>query len=257
MTAKGQSRTWRAPARRIRNAGYYVAGRLWRDAIVGIRTDQKVVALTFDDGPDPDYAPGILDALREHKVPATFFLLGRNVDAHPQSARQIAEHGHTLGNHGYSHRRFPDLSRAELAREIFDCEDAIERATGQRPRLVRPPYGNQTAAKHALLRSLGYQTTFWSASGDDWRGDPSQDIASRAIDQTRPGGIILLHDGWEPAANDISPKPTHDRLRDRTPTIQALPIIVDTLTRQGYRFVTVPDLLKLGRPRRQRWFVPD
>lgn len=255
MNVREVPRRFRPPARRAGNIGYHLAGRLWRDSIVGIKTEEKVIALTFDDGPDPDYAPGILDVLREHQVPATFFMLGRNVDAHPASALQIAEHGHALGNHGYSHRRFPDLRRAELVREIFQCEDALQRATGQKPKIMRPPFGNQTLAKHMLLRSLGYTTIFWSVSGDDWQGDPAQDITMRVIDGARPGAVILLHDGWEPEAGDTDPSPEHELMRDRTPTIEALPTIITQLTEQGYRFVTVPELFKHGRTRREALFI--
>lgn len=238
MRLRSKRQRFRAPLRRLGHAEY---------SIVGCHTDDKIVALTFDDGPNPTYTPQILTVLREHRVSATFFLLGRNVDAYPDHARQIATESHAIGNHSYSHRRFPSLSRKELIREIFACDEAIFRATGQRPRIARPPFGHQTPAQRILLRRLGYQTIFWSASGEDWKGDPADDIASRVIANAVPGGIILLHDGWEPPIDDSISASEYDRFRDRTPTVQALPMILKELTLQGYRFVTLPELLRAGR----------
>lgn len=223
-------------------------------AIVGCRTDDKIVALTFDDGPDPIYTSQVLAVLREHDVPATFFLLGRNVDACPDHARQILEEGHAIGNHGYSHSPFPSLSRPELLDEIVACDDALFQTTGQRPRIVRPPFGHQTPAQQILLHRIGYQSIFWSASGEDWKGDPADNIASKVIAKATPGGIILLHDGWEPPLDgDID----NEYFRDRTQTVQALPLILAKLAGEGYRFVTIPELFRAGRPERVSSFAGD
>lgn len=248
MRSQNRRQRFRAPRRTTGRAGF---------STVGCNTDEKIVALTFDDGPDPTGTPQVLNVLREHQARATFFLLGRNVDVHPNHARQIAQEGHVIGNHGYSHRRFPSLGRNELVREIVACDEAIFRATGQRTRIARPPFGHQTPARHMVLLRMGYQTIFWSASGEDWKGDPAADLTSRVLAKAGPGGIILLHDGWEPPLDDDISRTEHEHFRDRTPTVQALPLILTELSSRGYRFVTVPDLFTLGRPRRTFSFKGD
>lgn len=198
-----------------------------------------------------------MKVLSDYRATATFFLLGRQVDAYPDHAREIVEQGHAPGNHGYSHRPFPSLSRRDLIGEIVTCDEAIHRATGQRPRIVRPPFGLQTAAQQKLLRQAGYESIFWSASGADWKGDPASHIAARALMNARPGAIILFHDGWEPPLDDTMSESERDRFRDRQPTVEALGLVLEELSRQDYRFVSVPELLSHGRPRRVRSFSGD
>ncbi len=252
MHGRRKNQRFRSGPRRTSGTGFFAFGRRWRLPNPGCETTPKPIALTFDDGPDPTYTPQILEVLNKYRVPATFFLLGRNVDAYPDIALQIAEQGHAIGNHGYSHRRFPRLSSAELAHEILACDEAVLRATGQRTTLVRPPFGHQTAANRDLICSMGYRSILWTAPGVDWKGDPAEWIVYNVLARARQHGIILLHDGWEPPAAGRLGAQEYERLRDRTPTIQALPIILEELDRRGIEFVTVPELLSLGSPMREQ-----
>jgi len=221
--------------------------------VVGVDTPERVAAITFDDGPHPRWTPAILDVLAKHDALGTFFVLGRNVADNPDLARRMIDEGHILGNHTYSHPCLPDLTPREVARELVACSRAIVAATGKAPRLMRPPYGAQRVDTWTTARTLGYQVIHWSSMGTDWEGDPGVLVAERAMTELTPGGIVLLHDGWQPKPG-APPSDRDEVLADRTPTIEALDMILATKRREGYRFVTVPELLAFGTARRQRWF---
>lgn len=220
--------------------------------VVGVETDEPLAALTFDDGPDARWTPLVLDTLARHGALGTFFLLGRNVDAAPDVARRIVAEGHAIGNHSYSHPCLADCRPTDVARELAACQRAIRRATGVSPSLMRPPFGAQVVDTYLTARAMGYEVVHWSASTDDWLGDPAETLAQRVVPALTPGGIVLLHDKLEPPPSG----PTADSiaLADRSATIVALDLIISPLMAQGYRFVTVPTLLAAGPKRRQRWF---
>lgn len=189
--------------------------------------DRKVIALTFDDGPWPGSTNQILYILRKHNVRATFFLLGQNVQRDPARSRQIAEHGHAVANHSWSHP-YRLHSQAAAAAEIDNTSVWIERATGQRSVLFRPPGGHLHTGLAAYAASKGQVVVMWSVDSKDYYASSAK-IASNVLSAARPGGIVLLHDGGG----------------DRQRTIDALPRIITTLREQGYEFVTVPQLLEL------------
>jgi peptidoglycan/xylan/chitin deacetylase (PgdA/CDA1 family) len=189
----------------------------------------RAVALTFDDGPNPDATPEILRVLAGEGVPATFFLLGRHVERWPALARDVADAGHEVGNHGWHHRKLhvrgPRWVRADLARGT----SAIETATRHRPRLFRAPHGFRSPWVSAIARSLGQRTVGWSLGV--WDSDrPGVDaIAQRALAGARPGHILLLHDG-----------DGYDPFGDRLQTARALPRIIRGLRERGYAFARLP-----------------
>jgi peptidoglycan/xylan/chitin deacetylase (PgdA/CDA1 family) len=190
---------------------------------------ERVVALTFDDGPNPEATPRILDALAEGHVKATFFLLGRHVDRWPDIARRVAAEGHTVANHGWHHRK---LHRALPARARADLEmgaRSIERATGIRPRLFRAPHGFRAPWVTPIAASLGQRTVGWSLGVWDTDRPGARAIVDRTIAGARPGAILLLHDG-----------DGYDPFGDRTQTAEAVPLIVRELHDRGYRFAPVP-----------------
>ncbi len=197
------------------------------------QTKEKVIALTFDDGPNEPYTSQILKILQHNGVRATFFLIGENVKLFPAAAREIVAEGHQVGNHSYSHPFFLALepSRYE-GRQIDRTEQIVEAATGVHCMLFRPPHGLHTpwllraAAKRGLI-SVG-----WSENASDWHRLTSAQIADRIVRAARPGNIILLHDGLN-LAHGI----------DRSQTVNALPAMISELKRQGYTFVTVSELL--------------
>ncbi|MCG7346134.1 polysaccharide deacetylase family protein [Sporosarcina sp. ACRSL] len=196
-------------------------------------TDQKRVALTFDDGPDPRFTNGVLDVLKQYNVPATFFVLGSRAVANPDIVKRMQNEGHVIGNHTYSHPNLVQESDLKtLERQVTRTEIALNDIIGYRTKLFRPPYGflyNELVEK---LREMNYYVIAWSVDSLDWQEDPPAVIASNVVDNIHSGAIILLHDGAEASG-------------DRTNTIEALRQIIPTLQEQGYEFVTVPELLNI------------
>lgn len=154
------------------------------------------VALTFDDGPSPRVTPGLVRELRRLRVPATFFMIGRNVAAHPATARLVQESGFTVGNHTWSHPDLRTLSGPQVRREVARTRQALLRA-GVRPSpLVRPPYGALDAAARRALRREGMVPVLWTIDSRDWADGSTRDIARRILRALRPGdNIVLQHDG--------------------------------------------------------------
>ena len=189
----------------------------------------KRVALTFDDGPNPDATPRILDELAAANVKATFFLLGRHVDKWPEIAKRVATDGHAIGNHGYFHRKLHVHGPAYVRMDLTKGMEAIERATGVTPRLFRAPHGFRSPWVTSIASSLGQRTIGWSLGVWDSDRPGAEVIAKRTIQGTKPGSILLLHDG-----------DGYDINGDRKQTAQAIPTIVRTLLAQGYTFVPVP-----------------
>ena len=224
-----------------------------RTVVAGEGT-RKVAAITFDDGPHPADTPRMLEVLARHQVPATFFFLGRNVEAHPDVARAVVQAGHDIGNHTYDHPHLPSCGVRQVISEVRRCQRAIREATGLSPVIMRPPYGAQSAQSFLAIRALGYQIVHWSASGHDWLGDDASIVAGRVMKGMLPGRIILLHDNLEPPPGQTAWRPEQAGLRDRRPTADALDDLIRTLRGDGYDFVTVTELLRQGTPKRRSWF---
>lgn len=198
-----------------------------RDAatITAIRTSSPVVAMTFDDGPHAQNTPRLLDMLAERNIKATFYLIGNRVQAHPQIARRIAEEGHEIGNHSWSHPFLNRLSDRSVTREIDQTSDVIFQVTGRPPVTFRPPYGAFTQRQRsALYNARNLPTILWSVDPQDWRRPGSGVVASRILNHAHQGGIILSHD-------------------IHRGTIDAMPRALDGITGQGLRFVTVSQIL--------------
>lgn len=159
--------------------------------------DQRRVALTFDDGPDPVRTPALLDALAELDVRATFFLLGKQVEAHPDIAHRIAREGHEIGNHTYSHRYLPLARSRSVIAELAATDRAIQAATGIVPTLARPPYGGRSPRNVQAFHRAGKQLVTWDVNSDDWKGAAADDVARHVVERTRPGSIVLLHEARE------------------------------------------------------------
>ncbi|MGW1812408.1 polysaccharide deacetylase family protein [Streptomyces sp. NPDC002125] len=189
----------------------------------------KCIALTFDAGPGKD-TPRLLDILKEKKVPATFFLLGRDhVLKHPDTVRRIAAEGHEVANHTWSHEILTDRKPDEIRAELKRTQDAIAAITGTKPRLMRPPQGRTDDTVSGISKELGLSQVLWSTTAKDFSTNDSALIRKRTLDQAGRDGIILLHDIYEG-------------------TVPAVPGIIDTLKRRGYTFVTVPQLMAPAEP---------
>lgn len=182
--------------------------------------NSKVVALTFDDGPS-SYTAGFLKVLREKRVPATFFVLGQLVAAYPDLARQIVHEGHEIASHSWKHDLYPS------AADLRQTSATIQSVTGFRPCSFRPPGGARNAAVIAGAGQSGMKTIIWDVDPFDWRLPGAGSIKSIVLSNTRPGSIVLSHDGGGP----------------RGQTLEALPGIIDSLRARGYRFATVTEIL--------------
>ena len=190
------------------------------------RPGAREVALTFDDGPTPVTAE-ILDVLKARGVKATFFLCGAAAERHPELVRRIRDEGHAIGNHTWSHPYLHLMRGKDIASEIDRTQDSLERITGSRPTMFRPPFGVRWFPLWGLLRERGLTMVLWSDRGYDGKLD-SAGIERETVSQLSPGAIILLHDGFEA-------KP--DAQVDRAATAKALPAIIDRARASGYAFV--------------------
>ncbi len=196
----------------------------------------KKIALTFDDGPNEPYTSEVLKILDKYHIKATFFLIGENAESYPASVRKIISHGNILGNHSFRHSyRLPFQSKAAVENNVKETEDIIYSISGLRTRLFRPPHGLRTPWYLKEIGKMGYSCITWNDMTDDYDlADSPQEISDAIIKGAKPGGIIVLHDG----------KNLNHGV-NRSNTVAALPIIIGALQKQGYTFVTLPDLLRI------------
>ncbi|XKK62383.1 polysaccharide deacetylase family protein [Streptomyces sp. ARC32] len=188
----------------------------------------KCIALTFDAGPSENSAR-LLDILKEKQVPATFFLLGkRHIDTYPELVRRMADEGHEVASHTWTHKILTDTDPDEIRDELERPNKEIERLTGKRPTLMRPPQGRTDDTVHDICRELGLAEVLWSVTAKDYKTNDSDLITERVLDQSSRDGIILLHDIYDG-------------------TVPAVPGIIDALKKRGYVFVTVPQLMAPGK----------
>lgn len=188
------------------------------------------VALTFDDGPSVDATPRVLDELQRVGAPATFFLLGAEVRLRPELARQILTDGHELGLHGFAHPRYDKITPEEAHRDLEQGLEALEAATGVRPRWFRPPFGRLSADSHGICRSLKLDIAYWSSWGLDWEQVSTDAIFDEVASNLRRGAIVLLHDTAR-----------YGRRASAEPTAGALPAIVDYARQKGLQWVTLSE----------------
>ncbi|NUS16256.1 MAG: polysaccharide deacetylase family protein [Streptomyces sp.] len=197
----------------------------------------KCIALTFDAGPSRN-TPALLKVLAEKKVRATFFLLGHNhVDKYPDLVRQMGQNGNVLGNHSWTHPRLTDLKPAQIRAELNHLDDEVERLTGKRPTLMRPPQGRTDEKVSKVCKELGLAQVLWSDTASDYATTDSALIQKRILKDASRDGIILLHDLYKG-------------------TVPAVPGIIDALRAQGYTFVTVPELLAPATPEPGKVYRP-
>lgn len=181
----------------------------------------KKVAITFDDGPNPDYTELLLDGLKERGVTATFFLLGKEVERYPEIVKDIHDNGHLIGTHSYEHVNLKNLCDAAAIEQVDKTNAAIHEITGEYPEYIRPPYGSWKC-------NLDYEAkmieVLWDVDPLDWKTDNSDVITKRVVDKVEENDIILLHDASESS-------------------VKAAFKIIDALEKEGYTFVTVEEIL--------------
>ena len=186
-------------------------------------TGKKLVALTFDDGPSSATTPRLLDILYEKDVPATFFMLGKMAREVPDIVRRTEKEGHIVASHTMYHQNLIRISPAAMADDIAESKAVFKNILGHEPTLTRPPYGNINSA---VRNNVGTPMILWSVDTLDWKSKNIDDILAVTREQIHDGAVILVHDIYDT-------------------TVDAVPVIIDELRKEGYDFVTVPELAKI------------
>ncbi|MFD2370403.1 polysaccharide deacetylase family protein [Brevibacillus sp. GCM10020057] len=234
MTVLAAALSGSAHARQQKDRDYYET----RGEIVWeVPTDSKVIALTFDDGPDPAYTAQIAALLKEYNAKATFFMVGSRVKQFPEVARQLAEEHHELANHTFSHPDIRRISDERLQAEMEKTQETIYESTGIRPQLFRPPGGYYSDEVVNVAKRAGFLVVMWSWHQDtrDWSDPGVQKIVRKVLTNARNGDIVLFHDYGG----------------NRKQTVEALREILPKLHKRGYRFVTVSELMhQYGKARK-------
>jgi len=210
--------------------------------ITRVSTTDPVVALTFDDGPDPEYTPWLLDILEKYQAHATFFMTGQAAQAHPELVKRVAQAGHAIGNHSWDHQSFPLISGRERRAQIRACAKALA-PYGER--LFRPPYAEQNIASRIDPFLLRYEVVMFNCSSDDWCGGDADTIARDLEKRVRPGSVILLHDRLSDALDQS--------YFNREPMLKATETFLEHVG-DRFRFVTIPQLLRHGRAHKEIWY---
>jgi peptidoglycan/xylan/chitin deacetylase (PgdA/CDA1 family) len=185
--------------------------------------------MTFDDGPHATNTPKLLDLLAKKHIKATFFLVGQCAAEYPQLVKREMAEGHEVANHSWSHPVLAKMSEEGVRNELQKTDDAITHATGSRPKIMRPPYGELTQKQRQWVHNeFGYRVILWDVDPLDWKDRNAATVARRIIASARPGSIILSHD-------------------IHATTIAAMPEVFDALLAKGYKFVTVSELLAMDK----------
>jgi peptidoglycan/xylan/chitin deacetylase (PgdA/CDA1 family) len=207
-------------------------GQRYGRTFTGLAAGTKQLALTYDDGPNDPHTLHLLDVLARHEARATFFLIGRYVKQRPDIVRQIAQAGHAIGNHTFTHPLLTFKSEAEIRRELTECRTAIAEAIGEHSNRFRPPFGGRRPAVLRIARELGLEPVMWNITGYDWNAPPAATIVRTISRRIRGGDVILLHDGG------------HKQMgADRSQTVAATDHLLAQFKLQGSAFVTIPEMM--------------
>ena len=209
----------------------YTLPQRFQGAIVNaakLAPEQKVIALTFDDGPWPESTAQVLDILKKNQIKGTFFLIGQNVKNYPGLVKREIAEGHIIGNHTW-HHWYQFLNPQAAAYEIDHTADLIYQVTGIKTNLFRPPGGLMHNGVASYARNSKYAIILWSSDSVDYSRPAVPKLINNVFKRAKPGGIVLMHDGGG----------------NRSKTVQALPEIIANFRKQGYKFVTIPELLEM------------
>lgn len=194
--------------------------------------NEKVIAIGIDDGPDEIYTPAMLDIFAKVNGKATFFVVGVNLEKFPSIAQRTLAEGHEIGNHTFSHPFLANMTEEEIEAELIKQENNIEHYLSIKPTVFRPPFFSFDEKVDNVAFKLGYKINAGCANGEakDWENPGAEHIVKYTLDGIAPGQILLLHDGFG----------------DRSQTVEALNTIVEKLTAEGYRFVTISELIAIS-----------
>jgi peptidoglycan-N-acetylglucosamine deacetylase len=211
-------------------------GQWYGRTFIGLGRGSKLIALTYDDGPNDPHTLKLLEVLAKHDVRATFFMIGRYVQQRPDIAREVARAGHAVGNHTFTHPLLIFESAAETRTQLLDCRQTLEEAISEHSNLFRPPFGGRRPATLRIARDLGLETIMWNVTGYDWNAPPAAEIEKKVARQMRGGDVILLHDGGHRAMG-----------ADRAQTVIATDNLIRRYKDEGYEFLTVGGMIAASR----------
>ncbi|MDB5055985.1 MAG: hypothetical protein JWM44_4035 [Bacilli bacterium] len=197
-------------------------------------TQEKKIALTFDDGPDNHYTVQILDILRKYHVPATFFLVGVRAEGHPALVKRIVNEGHVIGNHSYNHANPAKLTKAQFEQQIESTQIILQKIIGYEPKLIRTPYGAIQEEQLNWAANHGFIVVNWDIDSYDWKQLSSSQVLANILSHKHKGAIVLQHSAG-------------GNRQDLSGTVQALPLLIEQLKAEGYQLVTVPQLLHITK----------
>ena len=216
-------------------AAYAPRSQLYGHTYLGAGRGSRQLALTYDDGPNHPHTQRLLEVLARHEVQATFFLIGRFVAEKPNVAREVARAGHVIGNHTFNHPNLIFRSAARVRSELEQCRKILTDTVGEHSTLWRPPFGARLPHVLGVSRQLGLEPVMWTVSSNDWKIFTADGIERRVSERVRGGDVILMHDGG------------HVRMgADRARTVEATDRLIRRYKDQGYRLVTVPEMMKAG-----------
>jgi peptidoglycan/xylan/chitin deacetylase (PgdA/CDA1 family) len=209
--------------------------------ITRVKTEAKLVAFTFDDGPHPTFTPLLLEILARYNAQATFFMLGERASRYPELVRLVANAGHTIGNHSWNHPSFPGLSHQERLLQMRQCAKAL--APYSEP-LFRPPFGHQNIASRMDAWYLKQHVVTWNVIAHDWLDDSATQLTERVTAKMQPGAIVLWHDALA--------REKENQVSNRQATLDAVQNLLETW-HESFRFVTVPELMRHGEAVKKVW----
>jgi peptidoglycan/xylan/chitin deacetylase (PgdA/CDA1 family) len=208
-------------------------GQWFGQTFTGLPRGSRQIALTYDDGPNDPHTPRLLEVLAKHNVHATFFLIGRYVQQHPEIVREIVQAGHVVGNHTFTHPLLIFKREAEIREELVRCRASLQDAIGEPSKLFRPPFGGRRPAVLRVARELGLEPIMWNVTGYDWNAPSAEAIERKIAKRIRGGDVILLHDGG------------HKQLgADRSQTVIATERLITRYKNEGYEFVTISQMMQ-------------
>jgi peptidoglycan-N-acetylglucosamine deacetylase len=217
------------------SAGYQSmapTGQWYGRTFTGLSRGSKLLALTYDDGPNDPYTLRLLEVLAKHEVKATFFLMGKYVRLRPDIVRDIQQAGHVIGNHTFTHPNLIYRSGDQTREELLQCRQAINDAVGEHSNLFRPPFGGRRPVTLRVVRELGLVPVMWNVTGFDWQATSVEYIEEKVTSKVCGGNVILLHDGSHRAFG-----------WDRSRSVVATDRLIARYKAEGYAFVTVTEMM--------------
>ncbi|MFY9313334.1 MAG: polysaccharide deacetylase family protein [Tepidanaerobacteraceae bacterium] len=197
-------------------------------------SEEKKVALTFDDGPDDIFTPQILDVLKEKNVKATFFVIGKRAEGYPKVMRRIVDESHLVGNHTWSHPNIMKISLEDAKQEVLKTEKLLKSYcddSADRIKIFRSPYGSIDPERVEFISNIGYKIIAWNVDSLDWKGLSAEEVKTNVLENVTEGSIILQHSAGGEG-------------EDLSGSVEALPEIIDVLKEEGFEFVTIDEILK-------------